>query len=194
MPEERISCASPEALAFRSLYHGRRVSQGRLRNPKALWCDRTGRAPFRLDGSFMNVDLLKAVGLKPFDQSVDEVLALADAVWYEGFCPGVEDIEALFGQADITNLKRLLYVLETLCLFPVCPRSTANPLLETVQIFHDRYLGTGTLKEFVDKSPKANLNERWGLDEKTTSMRQALLPIQTRHYAYERGGQHGFVE
>ena len=134
-------------------------------------------------------ELLALVGSCPLERATSEVLALAEAVWYQGYRPTQADLDALSCVVEPQSFKRTLCVLELLSQYPVCPRSTAKELQKLTQYFHAKYSSSGSSEALKGRySP----SKRWGLAEATGPIRQSLLSIQTRSYASSRGGLHGF--
>ena len=134
-------------------------------------------------------ELLALVGSSPLESATSEVLALAEAVWYQGYRPTQADLDSLARSVEHQSFKRTLCVLELLSQYPVCPRSTAKELQKLTQDFHVKYSSPGSSEALKGRySP----SKRWGLAEATGPIRQSLLSIQTRSYAISKGGLHGF--
>ena len=128
------------------------------------------------------------VGVTPLESSVNDVTALADDIWYQGYRPAQEELEQLRPVLPPEGFQRLLCVLELLSQYPVCPRDTARHLQELTRDFHRLLLGdNGDAPVQGRYSP----SKRWGLAEKTTPLRKALLAMQTRAYADSTGLDHG---
>ena len=146
-----------------------------------------------------NHALVLQVAIQPLDSDagIDAVKELAIAVWYRGFVPTNTDLETIRQQvskptshcSDETSFLRLLCVLELLSLFAVCKREAASELQWLTERFHS---------ELVEESPlcrtgRYNAGQRWRLAEPINRLQDALLPLQTRHFADTMGGGHGFA-
>lgn len=132
-------------------------------------------------------ELLHWVGSRPFEQAVDDVKQLAGAVWYRGYRPTREELEALRDEMPLKAFQRTLCVLELLSQYPVCRQNTARHLQQLTRLFHRQLLGGDDTPSQGRYSP----SQRWGLSETTTPLRKALLPLQTRTYADSTGHPHG---
>lgn len=131
---------------------------------------------------------LYRVGVTPLESSVNDVKQLADDVWYQGYRPSRVELERLRPVLPNEGFQRLLCVLELLSQYPVCPRDTARHLQQLTRRFHWLLLGDNGNEPVQGRySP----SKRWGLTEKTTPLRKALLPMQTRTYADATGHKHG---
>lgn len=132
---------------------------------------------------------LYRVGAIPLESSVDDVKELADEIWYQGSRPTREELEQLRPVLTSEGFQRLLCVLELLSQYPVCPRDTARHLQQLTRHFHRLLLGNNNDAPVQGRySP----GKRWGLTERTTSLRKVLLPMQTRTYADSTGHNQGF--
>lgn len=89
-------------------------------------------------------ELLALVGSSPLESATSEVLALAEAVWYQGYRPTQADLDSLARSVEPQSFKRTLCVLELLSQYPVCPRSTAKELQKLTQDFHAKYSSPGS--------------------------------------------------
>lgn len=133
------------------------------------------------------------------DAGIDAVKELAIAVWYRGFVPTNSDLETIRQQIpqrtseNDTSISflRLLYVLELLSLFPVCRDVTAKHLQTMTDEWQAKVVGIGSADGSTVSHQQASV--RWKLPEPTGLLRQALLPLQTRHFADTMGGDHGFA-
>ena len=130
---------------------------------------------------------LLRVGSGPLEQVVDDVKQLAEAIWFQGYCPKQAELEGVRGVMPCEDLRRILCVLELLSQYPVCRRETARHLQRLTRRFHRELLGDDEAPTQGRYSP----SKRWGLSDTTMSMRQALLPLQTRTYADATGHRHG---
>lgn len=131
---------------------------------------------------------LYRVATAPLEGSVDDVKGLADEIWYQGYRPTRVELEQLRPTLPSDGFQRLLCVLELLSQYPVCPRDTARHLQHLTRHFHRLLLGSS------DNAPlqgRYSPGKRWGLPDKTTSLRKVLLPMQTRTYADSTGHNHG---
>ncbi|WP_154045246.1 hypothetical protein [Vreelandella subglaciescola] len=118
---------------------------------------------------------------------MSDVKQLAEAVWYRGYCPTLEELEGLRRTADRQQFQRMLCVLELLSQYPVCQSKTARHLQMLTEQFHAQLFGAVTRPTHGRYSP----SRRWGLDETSGPLRKALLPLQTRTYADATGRTHG---
>ncbi len=130
---------------------------------------------------------LYRVGFRHLDHAVDDTKQLAEAVWYRGYCPTQAELERLQGVMPREAFQRTLCVLELLSQYPVCRRDTAKHLQTLTRHFHRQLLGNDDTPTQGRYSP----SKRWGLTDTTTSLRKALLPLQTRTYADATGHRHG---
>lgn len=130
---------------------------------------------------------LYRVGSRPLEVAVDDVKALAEAVWYRGYRPTRVELEQLRGVMSREEFQRALCVLELLSQYPVCRRETARHLQQLARYFHRELLGSDDAPVQGRYSP----SKRWGLNDATGPLRKALLPLQTRTYADATGHQHG---
>ncbi|WP_148265923.1 hypothetical protein [Oceanimonas sp. GK1] len=130
---------------------------------------------------------LYRVGLHPLGSALEDVKQLAYAVWYRGYQPTQTELERLRDVMTCEQFQRVLCVLELLSQYPVCYRENALYLQKLTHDFHSRLMGDDTPLALGRYSP----SKRWGLKDTTASLRQALLPLQTRTYADATGRQHG---
>ncbi|QTF94177.1 hypothetical protein [Halomonas sp. BM-2019] len=84
---------------------------------------------------------LYRVGSRPLDGAVDDVKALAEAVWFRGYRPMRVELEQLRGVMSREEFQRALCVLELLSQYPVCRRETARYLQQLARHFHPELLG-----------------------------------------------------
>jgi len=126
-------------------------------------------------------------GSQPLEQVVDEVVNLAEAIWYQGYCPSKEELEQLSSAMPLEAFLRTLCVLEMVSQYPVCQADRAKYLQQLTRQFHDRLLGSDEVPRHGRYSPSS----RWGLAEPTLQIRKALLPLQTRTHADATGYHHG---
>ncbi|SOB74581.1 hypothetical protein SAMN04488490_0068 [Marinobacter sp. LV10R510-11A] len=132
-------------------------------------------------------ELLRQVGSLPLDARLEDIKELADVVWYQGYFPTKTDLELLRPRLSREGFQRLLCVLELLSQYPVCPREGARHLQELTLYFHRLLLGGGGPLGQGRYSP----SKRWQINDQTSALRKALLPIQTRTYADSTGKRHG---
>ncbi|GEN29698.1 hypothetical protein HVA01_33440 [Halovibrio variabilis] len=130
---------------------------------------------------------LYRVGSCPLESAVEEVKKLAESVWYKGYQPTWRELETLRSAMTDKEFQRSLCVLEMLSQYPVCRRDTALHLQQMTRRFHQQLLGGDDAPTLGRYSPA----KRWGLTDATTSLRKALLPLQTRTYADSTGYRHG---
>lgn len=130
---------------------------------------------------------LYCVGSRPLESAVEEVKKLAESVWYKGYQPSQEELELLRGVMPCEDFQRMLCVLELLSQYPVCRRETARYLQQLTQHYHRQLLGSDDTPTQGRYSP----SRRWGLNDATSPLRKALLPLQNRAYADATGRRHG---
>jgi hypothetical protein len=133
-------------------------------------------------------DLLYRTGKHSFEQSVREAQRLAEAVWYQGYCPTLADLNGVQRRLERQQFQRVLCALELISQYPVCQRRAARHIQVLTEQFHMALLGPDTRPTRGRYSP----SKRWRLNEKTGPLRKALLPLQTRTYADTTGRTHGF--
>ncbi|WP_458526448.1 hypothetical protein [Onishia taeanensis] len=130
---------------------------------------------------------LYRVGSGSLEQVLDDVKQLAEAVWYRGYQPTQEELERLRGVMPRVDFQRTLCVLELLSQYPVCRSDTARRLQQLTRVYHRQLLGGDDTLTQGRYCP----SKRWGLNDATGPLREALLPLQTRTYADATGHRHG---
>lgn len=133
---------------------------------------------------------LYRVGSCPLELAVEDVKPLAEAVWYRGYRPSQAELDRLREVMPREAFLRVLCVLELLSQYPVCPHDTARALQQLTQHYHRQLLGGEDRPLQGRYSP----GKRWGLEDATTPLRKALLPMQTRTYADATGNRHGLMD
>ncbi|MEA2120064.1 hypothetical protein [Halovibrio sp. HP20-50] len=136
---------------------------------------------------FVTNKQLYRVGSRPLESAVEDVKKLAESIWYKGYRPTWGEVETLRSAMTHEEFQRSLCVLEMLSQYPVCPRDTALHLQQMTRRFHRQLLGGDDAPTQGRYSP----GKRWGLTDNTTSLRKALLPLQTRTFADSTGHRHG---
>tara|TARA_R110001599_G_scaffold66630_1_gene188357 strand:- start:343 stop:771 length:429 start_codon:yes stop_codon:yes gene_type:complete len=131
--------------------------------------------------------LLYRVGAHSLEIAVDDVKQLADSIWYKGYRPTWAELEILRLEMPCEAFQRSLCVLELLSQYPVCRRDTAQHLQRLTRQYHHQLIGHDNVLPQGRYSP----SKRWGLTDTTTSLRKALLPLQTRIYADSKKHRHG---
>lgn len=61
---------------------------------------------------------LYRVGLQSLEQTMGEVEGLAEAIWYQGYCPSRDDLEQLRAAMPRESFLRSLCVLEMVSQYP----------------------------------------------------------------------------
>lgn len=131
--------------------------------------------------------LLCQVGALPINATLEDIKELAEVVWYQGDYPEKSDLDLVRLHLSREGFQRLLCILELLSQYPVCPRDTARYLQELTRHFHGLLLGGCRPLEQGRYSP----SKRWQINDQTSDLRKALLPLQTRTYADLTGKRHG---
>lgn len=133
-------------------------------------------------------ELLYRIGAFPLDVTLGDAKELAEAIWYQGYCPTKAEFDLVRLNLPREGFRRLLCVMELLSQYPVCQRDTARHLQHLTKHFHHLLLGGGHVLVQGRYSP----SKRWGITDSTVALRKALLPMQTRSYADSVGAHNGF--
>ncbi|WP_409523345.1 hypothetical protein [Nitrincola sp. MINF-07-Sa-05] len=136
------------------------------------------------------MELLVGVARQPLQYMPEDVIKLAQQLWFQESEPSDTVLEVLAVRLNDHEFRRVLCVLEMLSQYPVCKTKTAKRLQRLTEKYHLKLFGN----EPNQLSGRYSPSKRWHLKDETSALRQALLPLQTRTFAFNQKSSHGFNE